>query len=238
MPLSGSVAPLAVTVKLPVALPWKKTIVLEVPGSVRRALRALKRSRSRRRARGGRVDEDDGGDARGVPDVVRAGQRVGVAEAVGRNGVVHRAGRGDVRCERRRVAGDRAGSGADARSRRRGLRADERVAAGGLRGPTPCRTRSPRRAAVTFGDTFRELEKPPIETAPLVGAAVSFWIVKLVVELVLPAASVVSASNVGLPGRARREGEAVRVEACRCPESSTCPRCGSCSSRRWRSSRS
>ena len=55
------------------------------------------------------------------------------------------------------------------------------------------------KSVVTFGETLSELEKPPIETAPLVGAAVSFWIVKLVVELGLPAASVVSASNVGLP---------------------------------------
>src|SRR5664279_3076894 len=50
-----------------------------------------------------------------------------------------------------------------------------------------------------FGETVSELEKPPIVTAPLAGAVVSFRTVKLVVALVLPTVSVVSASNVGLP---------------------------------------
>ena len=52
---------------------------------------------------------------------------------------------------------------------------------------------------LTVGETFSELEKPPTATAPPVGAVVSLRTVKLVVELVLPAVSVVSASNVALP---------------------------------------
>src|ERR1700704_5806616 len=51
------------------------------------------------------------------------------------------------------------------------------------------------KSVVTFGATVSELEKPAIDTAPLVGAVVSLWIVKLFAALGLPAASVVSASN-------------------------------------------
>src|SRR5438445_168099 len=78
------------------------------------------------------VDEDDG-DVRGrIADVVGADQRVRVAETVGRDGVGDRPGGRDVRVDRRRVAGDRAGRGASAGARGRALRADELVAAGRL----------------------------------------------------------------------------------------------------------
>ncbi len=190
-----------------------------------------------RRARVGRVDEDDGRDARGVADVVGAGQRVGVAEAVGRDGVTDAAGRGHIRSDRRRVAGDRAGRGADACCRRRGLRADERVAAGG----PEARRGAGRALREERGDVRRDAERAR-EAADRDRTACRRR--RVVLDREARRRARVACSVGGqrverrVARRARREGEAVRVERARARSRRTCPRCGSWSSRRRRSSTS